>query len=405
MKRITFLLLSFLMAVLSPNPVSAQNNSTLTLSVSDTPLNEILNKIEKKTSYSFQYSTQVIDVRQKRSIHVKNQPIEAVLNILLKGTDIQYHIKGKQIILNARKKETKKAPEKSKGIVMDSKTREPIIGASITVEGEKTGAISDIDGRFEIEAPEHSRLCVSYMGYVTQLVPVKANSLLEIWMSEDTKVIDEVVVVGYGAVSRKNLTTAIAQVKPEKIPQAATSNISQLLMGRAAGLQAVGVNALGMTGADMNILLSDKRLAGEVDYGYVGDVRHADGKALTGLIEMGVVPVIAPLTHDGKGFMLNTNADTMAGETAKALAPYYDVSLVYCFEKKGVLRDEKDDESVIPEIDFSLFQEYQEKGIIQGGMIPKLENAFEAIRHGVCEVIITRADCIGQKDRGTRIVE
>lgn len=174
MKRITFLLLSFLMAVLYPNPVSAQN-STLTLSVSDTPLNEILNKIEKKTSYSFQYSTQVIDVRQKRSIHVKNQPIEAVLNILLKGTDIQYHIKGKQIILNARKKETKKAPEKSKGIVMDSKTREPIIGASITVEGEKTGAISDIDGRFEIEAPEHSRLCVSYMGYVTQLVPVKAN--------------------------------------------------------------------------------------------------------------------------------------------------------------------------------------------------------------------------------------
>ena len=82
-----------------------------------------------------------------------------------------------------------------------------------------------------------------------------------------------------------------------------------------AGLQAVGVNALGMTGADMNILLSDKRPAGEVDYGYVGDVRHADGKALTGLIEMGVVPVIAPLTHDGKGSMLNTNADTMAGET------------------------------------------------------------------------------------------
>ena len=104
MKRITFLLLSFLMAVLSPNPVSAQNNSTLTLSVSDTPLNEILNKIEKKTSYSFQYSTQVIDVRQKRSIHVRNQPIEAVLNILLKGTDIQYHIKGKQIILNADRK-------------------------------------------------------------------------------------------------------------------------------------------------------------------------------------------------------------------------------------------------------------------------------------------------------------
>lgn len=238
MKRIKFLLLIFLIAILSPNLMSAQN-STLTLSMSDTPLNEILNKIEKKTNYSFQYSTQVIDVKQKRTIHVKNQPIEAVLNILLKGTDIQYHIKGKQIILNAGKKETKKTPAKSKGIVMDSKTREPIIGASITVEGEKTGSISDIDGRFEIEAPEYSRLCVSYMGYVTQLVPVKANSLLEVWMSEDTKVIDEVVVVGYGAVSKKNLTTAIAQVKPEKIPQAAASNINQLLMGRAAGLQAI----------------------------------------------------------------------------------------------------------------------------------------------------------------------
>ena len=103
MKRIKFLLLIFLIAILSPNLMSAQN-STLTLSMSDTPLNEILNKIEKKTSYSFQYSTQVIDVKQKRTIHVKNQPIEAVLNILLKGTDIQYHIKGKQIILNARRK-------------------------------------------------------------------------------------------------------------------------------------------------------------------------------------------------------------------------------------------------------------------------------------------------------------
>ena len=102
MKRIKFLLLIFLIAILSPNLMSAQN-STLTLSMSDTPLNEILNKIEKKTSYSFQYSTQVIDVKQKRTIHVKNQPIEAVLNILLKGTDIQYHIKGKQIILNAGK--------------------------------------------------------------------------------------------------------------------------------------------------------------------------------------------------------------------------------------------------------------------------------------------------------------
>ena len=172
-----------------------------------------------------------------------------------------------------------------------------------------------------------------------------------------------------------------------------------------AGLQAQGVNALGMTGADMNILLSDKRPVGEVDYGYVGDVRRVDAAALSALIEMGVVPVIAPLTHDGRGSMLNTNADTMAGETAKALALRYEVSLVYCFEKRGVLRDENDDNSVIAEMTRQQFETYRAEGVVQGGMIPKLENAFDAIRHGVREVIITRADAIGQPHEGTRIVE
>lgn len=171
-----------------------------------------------------------------------------------------------------------------------------------------------------------------------------------------------------------------------------------------AGLQAQGVNALGMTGADMNILLSDKRPVGEVDYGYVGDVRRVDAAALSSLIEMGVVPVIAPLTHDGRGSMLNTNADTMAGETAKALASRYEVSLVYCFEKRGVLRDENDDNSVIAEMTRQQFETYRAEGVVQGGMIPKLENAFDAIRHGVREVIITRADAIGQPHEGTRIV-
>ena len=172
-----------------------------------------------------------------------------------------------------------------------------------------------------------------------------------------------------------------------------------------AGLQALGVNALGMTGADMNILLSDKRPVGEVDYGYVGDVRRVDAAALSALIEMGVVPVIAPLTHDGRGSMLNTNADTMAGETAKALASRYEVSLVYCFEKRGVLRDENDDNSVIAEMTRQQFETYRAEGVVQGGMIPKLEHAFDAIRLGVREVIITRADAIGQPHEGTRIVE
>jgi len=165
-----------------------------------------------------------------------------------------------------------------------------------------------------------------------------------------------------------------------------------------AGLQARGVNALGLTGADMNVIRSVKRPVKEVDYGFVGDVE----KVLADLIHKGVVPVMAPLTHDGQGNMLNTNADTIAGETAKALSALFDVTLVYCFEKKGVLRDENDDDSVIPEITRAEFEQYVADGVIQGGMIPKLENSFEAINAGVTEVVITLASAI-KDNEGTRI--
>ena len=169
-----------------------------------------------------------------------------------------------------------------------------------------------------------------------------------------------------------------------------------------AGLQARGVNALGLTGADMNVMRSVKRPVKEVDYGFVGDVEKVDASLLSDLIYKGVVLVMAPLTHDGKGHMLNTNADTIAGETAKALAALFDVTLVFCFEKKGVLRDENDDDSVIPLITPAEFKQYVADGIIQGGMIPKLENSFAAIDAGVSEVIITLASAISGEE-GTRI--
>lgn len=170
-----------------------------------------------------------------------------------------------------------------------------------------------------------------------------------------------------------------------------------------AGLQAKGVNAMGLTGADMNVIRSVKRPVKDVDYGFVGDVEKVNAELLGNLIRQGVVPVMAPLTHDGQGSMLNTNADTIAGETAKALAELFDVTLVYCFEKKGVLRDADDDDSVIPVITPELFKEYVEKGIIQGGMIPKLENSFSAIDAGVSQVVITLASAIHQAGSGTLI--
>ena len=170
-----------------------------------------------------------------------------------------------------------------------------------------------------------------------------------------------------------------------------------------AGLQARGVNALGLTGADCNVIHAHKRPVKEIDWGFVGDVDGADGKILSALIEQGIVPVVAPLTHDGKGNMLNINADTMAAETAKALAPYYDVTLTYCFEFPGVMRNPEDATSVIPEIRTDDYRMFKEQGIVSGGMIPKIDNAFNALNNGVKKVIITRADSIDGK-HGTHIM-
>ncbi|MCD7721485.1 MAG: acetylglutamate kinase [Prevotellaceae bacterium] len=164
-----------------------------------------------------------------------------------------------------------------------------------------------------------------------------------------------------------------------------------------AKLQARGVNALGVTGADLDLIRSHKRPVGSVDYGWVGDVERADGKALSDLIYKGIVPVVAPLTHDGKGHLLNTNADTMAAQVAEALAPFFDVTLTFAFEKAGVLLDADDDTSVIPRLSHEEYLALKEKGVIAGGMIPKLDNAFEAISKGVGRVVITSAsDLSGQ---------
>ena len=170
-----------------------------------------------------------------------------------------------------------------------------------------------------------------------------------------------------------------------------------------AKLQDKGVNALGLKGADLDVIHSHKRPVKDgVDFGYVGDVERANGKMLQTLIQEGITPVMAPLTHDGNGNILNTNADTIASETAKALAPYYDVTLIYSFEKKGVLSNPDDDNSVIPVITRSDFEKYQADGTIGGGMIPKIENALAAVDAGVKEVIITLATAIDGK-QGTVI--
>lgn len=190
-------------------------------------------------------------------------------------------------------------------------------------------------------------------------------------------------------------------VDGRRITDAATLEVVTMVYGGlinkniVARLQARGVNAIGLTGADGDVIRSHKRPPRNgVDYGFVGDVDRVDGDTLARLIQSGITPVMAPLTHDGQARLLNTNADTIAAETAKALAGHYDVTLIYAFEKPGVLENADDDTSVIPLITRATFNKYVEQGVISGGMMPKVENALQAVEAGVARVIITQADAI-----------
>ena len=161
-----------------------------------------------------------------------------------------------------------------------------------------------------------------------------------------------------------------------------------------AALQGIGCNAIGLSGADGGLLPAVKRPVGDIDYGFVGDVvsDNINGALINTLLHAGLVPVFAPLSYTAEGTILNTNADTIAQEIAKKMTGFLPVRLIYCFEKNGVLVDAGDNSSVINRITERDMPELKEQGVVSGGMIPKLENAFEAIRKGVSQVIIGNAD-------------
>ena len=166
-----------------------------------------------------------------------------------------------------------------------------------------------------------------------------------------------------------------------------------------AALQALGINAVGLTGADLNYMQAVKRPVKDIDYGFVGDITNVRVDELELLIGKNVVPVLAPLTHDRHGQLLNTNADTIAAEAAIAFSHNYETELIYCFEKPGVLRGAEDEFSIIESLDYKQFKELQENGTINSGMIPKLDNSFHAIKRGVHRIRITNME--GLQSGGT----
>lgn len=159
-----------------------------------------------------------------------------------------------------------------------------------------------------------------------------------------------------------------------------------------ARLQALGVNAIGLTGADASTVLARKRPVKDIDYGFAGDIVEVDSGQIRFFLRQSLTPVYAPLTYDEAGTILNTNADTMASAIATDMSHHDEVTLVYCFEKKGVLANPDDNNSVISELTPALYADHKRAGTINKGMIPKLDNAFGALEKGVTRVIICHAD-------------
>lgn len=164
-----------------------------------------------------------------------------------------------------------------------------------------------------------------------------------------------------------------------------------------AQLNALETIAIGFSGADGNLILSEKRKKGEVDYGFAGDIIAVNQLLLIALLNQNITPVFSAITHDGNGQLLNTNADTIASELAAALVGFYDVELCYCFEKNGVLMNSEDDNSVIENLNEIKYQDLLKANIIHSGMIPKLDNCFSALKKGVKTIIIGNHSVIENK--------
>ena len=237
----------------------------------------------------------------------------------------------------------------------------------------------------------------------------KLSSFLKSFASVSGK---KILVHGGGKVATKigeQLGIESKYVDGRRITDTATIDLVTMVYGGlvnkkiVAQLQAFDCNAIGVTGADGNLIPATKRPVKEIDYGFVGDV--ASSKLSAGgwqlLLNNNLIPVVAPLTHDGNGQILNTNADTIAQEIAKALSGVYEVSLIYSFEKAGVLLDSNDENTVINKLNQEYYSQLKGEQKIFAGMIPKLDNAFAALNSGVNKVIIGNAEQLSELIAGT----
>ena len=256
------LLLWLSLATLSSEAAVSGNyvkSKTFTVEMNNTPVKDVLDYIEHNSKYIFFYTSGSIDTGRKVNVRVKSQPVTSMLDQVFKGTNVKYDIDGYQIALRKNGdaalspavSPASPAKRRVTGRVVDASNDEPLIGAPVTFDKNTPGVATDIDGFFSIEMPEGGQLYVSYLGYQSASVRPGDKSDLTVRLKPDNNVLDEVVVVGYGTTTRKNLTTSISTVKTDKISKAANSSVSSMLLGRAAGLQATVSST--QPGGDINI--------------------------------------------------------------------------------------------------------------------------------------------------------
>ncbi len=239
---------------------------------------------------------------------------------------------------------------------------------------------------------------------------IEDEKALASFMEDFSKVEGPKILVHGGGKSATHLASKLG-VKTEMIDGrriTSAENLNIVIMTYAglvnktivSGLQKYTCNALGLTGADANVILAEKRPVQCIDYGYVGDVVKVNRVTIKAFLDQGITPVFCAVTHDANGQLFNTNADTIASEIASAMSSDYKVSLFYCFELKGVLEDIEDKDSVIEHIDLEKYTELRNADIIADGMLPKLQNCFDALQKNVSKVHIANAEFI--KDNNTK---
>jgi TonB-dependent starch-binding outer membrane protein SusC len=249
MKLTTFLLSVTILNAFANNTYS--QNTLLNLNMKDVPMITVFKAIEDQSEFFFMYSSKMIDIDQKVDINVTDKKITEVLDKLLANSDIIYSVRNRQILLVNKESALELQQKKVTGTITDV-NKQPVAGANVVVKGTSIGAITDVDGKYTIEVPPSGNtLTVSFIGYISQDVQIGTSNDISVTLQTESLSLNEVVVVGYGTVLKKNITTSISKVSTDDIPKASTSNVAQLLLGRASGLQATMVNA--QPGGNINI--------------------------------------------------------------------------------------------------------------------------------------------------------